>query len=192
MAIFVYGQDLGGMMSSVDGRGVAGSSTELVSVVFTDLVDSTAIASRLGREAAEDLRKTHFALLRSAVAAAGGIEVKNLGDGLMVAFPSPSRAVACAVGMQQRGTQGAPEPAGLESPRPSRSAASMATPLQQLKVAEHLGGKASGISDLVCFADRPFRVDQIGDTQRVVGAFGVGATSDLVRLADLHVGVGEQ
>ena len=28
-------------------------------------------------------------------------EVKNLGDGLMVVFFSPSRAVACAVGMQR-------------------------------------------------------------------------------------------
>ena len=33
--------------------------------------------------------------------ASGGIEVKNLGDGLMVMFSSPSRALAGAVGMQQ-------------------------------------------------------------------------------------------
>jgi class 3 adenylate cyclase len=69
--------------------------------VFTDLVDSTAIAARLGPAAAEELRLTHFGLLRTAVAAAGGTEVKNLGDGLMVVFSSPSRAVSCAVGMQQ-------------------------------------------------------------------------------------------
>jgi class 3 adenylate cyclase len=77
------------------------ASIELVSVVFTDLVDSTAIASRLGPEGAEALRQAHFALLRAAIGAAGGTEVKNLGDGLMVVFTSPSRAVACAVGMQQ-------------------------------------------------------------------------------------------
>src|SRR4051812_4533408 len=69
--------------------------------VFTDLVDSTATAARLGPEAAEQLRQTHFKLLRGAVAAAGGTEVKNLGDGLMVMFSSPSRALASAAGMQQ-------------------------------------------------------------------------------------------
>src|SRR5579862_3357016 len=82
-------------------EGGVAASIEMVSVVFTDLVDSTAIASRVGPDAAETLRQTHFSLLRSAISAAGGIEVKNLGDGLMVVFTSPSRAVACAVGMQQ-------------------------------------------------------------------------------------------
>jgi hypothetical protein len=43
----------------------------------------------------------HFRLLRGAVAASGGTEVKNLGDGLMVMFISPSRALAGAAGMQQ-------------------------------------------------------------------------------------------
>jgi len=69
--------------------------------VFTDLVDSTATAARLGPDAAEELRQTHFRLLRGAVSASGGTEVKNLGDGLMVMYSSPSRALAGAVGMQQ-------------------------------------------------------------------------------------------
>ena len=77
------------------------SSSVTATFVFTDLVDSTATAARLGPSAAEELRQTHFRLLRGAVAASGGTEVKNLGDGLMVMFPSPSRALACAVGMQQ-------------------------------------------------------------------------------------------
>ena len=70
--------------------------------VFTDLVDSTATAARLGPEGAEGLRQDHFRLLRGAVAASGGTEVKNLGDGLMVMYASPSRALAGAVGMQPR------------------------------------------------------------------------------------------
>jgi len=69
--------------------------------VFTDLVDSTATAARLGPERAEELRTTHFRLLRGAVAASGGTEVKNLGDGLMVVYSSPSRALSGAVGMAQ-------------------------------------------------------------------------------------------
>ena len=77
------------------------SSSVTATFVFTDLVDSTATAARLGPEAAEELRQTHFRLLRGAVSASGGIEVKNLGDGLMVMYSSPSRALAGAVGMQQ-------------------------------------------------------------------------------------------
>jgi class 3 adenylate cyclase len=76
-------------------------ATQTVTVLFTDLVGSTELSSRLGPERTEALRHTHFGLLRGAVAAAGGTEVKNLGDGLMVAFTSLNRALACAVAMQQ-------------------------------------------------------------------------------------------
>jgi class 3 adenylate cyclase len=69
--------------------------------VFTDLVDSTATASSLTREAADEVRVVHFELLRGAITAAGGVEVKNLGDGLMVMFTSATRALASAVAMQQ-------------------------------------------------------------------------------------------
>lgn len=72
-----------------------------VSVVFTDLVGSTELSSRLGSVAAEELRATHFSLLREAIAASGGTEVKNLGDGVMVVFPSLGGALDGAVGMQQ-------------------------------------------------------------------------------------------
>ncbi len=78
------------------------ATTQTVTVVFTDLVGSTELSvSRLETKAADDLRQTHFGLLRGAVQAAGGTEVKNLGDGLMVTFTSLSRALACAVAMQQ-------------------------------------------------------------------------------------------
>jgi len=72
-----------------------------VSVLFTDLVGSTAMAAELGADGAEDLRRTHFALLREAVDEHGGREVKNLGDGLMVAFTGVGAALDAAVAMQQ-------------------------------------------------------------------------------------------
>src|SRR5690349_21563721 len=77
------------------------ASSVTATFVFTDLVDSTATAARLGPEAADELRQAHFRPLRGAVTASGGVEVKNLGDGLMVMYSSPSRALAGAVGMQQ-------------------------------------------------------------------------------------------
>ncbi len=77
------------------------ATTQTVTVLFTDLVGSTEQSSALGPDAADELRQTHFGLLRGAIQGAGGTEVKSLGDGLMVAFTSLSRALACAVGMQQ-------------------------------------------------------------------------------------------
>ena len=77
-------------------------SLETITVLFTDLVGSTGLATRVGPGAAESLRRDHFAILRGAVEATGGREVKNVGDGLMVVFGSCSAAVGCGVEMQQR------------------------------------------------------------------------------------------
>ncbi|HEY3239792.1 MAG TPA: BREX system ATP-binding domain-containing protein, partial [Acidimicrobiia bacterium] len=73
----------------------------VVAFLFTDLVGSTEVLDRLGEDAAEELRRTHFALLRQAVVETRGTEVKSLGDGLMVAFASPVQALDCAVRMQR-------------------------------------------------------------------------------------------
>jgi class 3 adenylate cyclase/tetratricopeptide (TPR) repeat protein len=78
------------------------SQVETISVLITDLVGSTSLASRIGPTAADELRREHFAVLREAIAQTGGREVKNLGDGLMVAFSSALGAVGCGVAMQQR------------------------------------------------------------------------------------------
>src|SRR5205085_8274559 len=43
----------------------------------------------------------HFTLLRRELSNSRGVEVKNLGDGLMASFTSPLDAVRCAVAMQQ-------------------------------------------------------------------------------------------
>jgi class 3 adenylate cyclase/tetratricopeptide (TPR) repeat protein len=76
--------------------------TITVSVLFTDLVGSTQLAEQLGLDAADAVRSEHFALLRDAVAGHDGTEVKNLGDGLMVVFPSVRAALDGAVEIQQQ------------------------------------------------------------------------------------------
>jgi DNA-binding SARP family transcriptional activator/WD40 repeat protein len=73
----------------------------IVFILFSDLVGSTELLDRLGDDAADELRRTHFKLLRDAVDAHGGQEVKNLGDGLMVVFTSAVDAVSCAVEIQR-------------------------------------------------------------------------------------------
>jgi class 3 adenylate cyclase/tetratricopeptide (TPR) repeat protein len=69
--------------------------------MFTDLVGSTEIRSRVGEDAAETLRAVHDEVLGEAITANGGQIVKHLGDGLMATFPSAAGAVAAAVAMQQ-------------------------------------------------------------------------------------------
>jgi class 3 adenylate cyclase/tetratricopeptide (TPR) repeat protein len=75
--------------------------TGTVTLLFTDQVGSTETLQRLGDEEGERLRRAHFGLLREAAGMHGGEEVKNLGDGLMVAFVSAVDALACAITMQQ-------------------------------------------------------------------------------------------
>jgi class 3 adenylate cyclase len=73
----------------------------LTTILFTDLVNSTELMQRAGDEDAQRIFKAHYQLLRDAVSANGGSEVKSLGDGLMVAFASAADAVRCAIMMQQ-------------------------------------------------------------------------------------------
>jgi len=81
-------------------------STESATILFTDQVGSTELSQRLSAEAADEVRQEHFSLLRQAIAETGGIEVKGLGDGLMVVFGSAAAALACGVAMQQRVERG--------------------------------------------------------------------------------------
>ncbi|TML85589.1 MAG: hypothetical protein E6G06_21925, partial [Actinobacteria bacterium] len=93
-----------GCLSGVGSRpgSVRVGNVATVTVLFSDLVGSTDLFTRVGEDEAEVLRREHFDLLREVVRLNAGREVKNLGDGLMVAFTSALDGVACAVGMQQR------------------------------------------------------------------------------------------
>jgi class 3 adenylate cyclase/tetratricopeptide (TPR) repeat protein len=77
------------------------SDARIVIFLFTDIVGSTELYDRLGDETAEALRRAHFRLLREAMSEHGGHEVKNVGDGLMVVFPSAVDAVSCGIAMQR-------------------------------------------------------------------------------------------
>jgi class 3 adenylate cyclase len=68
----------------------------LTTVLFTDIVGSTAHLARLGDRAWSDLVDGHHALFRRALAVAGGCEVDAAGDGFLATFDSPSRGVGCA------------------------------------------------------------------------------------------------
>ena len=68
----------------------------LATVMFTDIVDSTARAAELGDARWRDLLERHDALVRERVDAAGGRVIKSLGDGALATLPGPARAARCA------------------------------------------------------------------------------------------------
>lgn len=71
-----------------------------VTLLFTDIVGSVALGERLGHDADQAMRREHFERLRRCLAVHDGYEVKNLGDGLMVAFATSAAAVDASVAMQ--------------------------------------------------------------------------------------------
>ncbi len=76
-------------------------TVELATIWLVDLVGSTRLATAVGPVRADEMMDEFFALLREAIAASGGREFKNMGDGLFVAFSSASAGVKCAVLTQQ-------------------------------------------------------------------------------------------
>jgi len=68
----------------------------LATVLFTDIVGSTELASRLGDRAWRDLLERHHALVRKELARFRGREVNTAGDGFLATFDGPARAVRCA------------------------------------------------------------------------------------------------
>jgi len=71
-----------------------------VTIVFTDIVDSTVMLGRLGDRAYLDTVRKHHEVIREAAAGHDGTVVETQGDGSMLAFSSARRAVACASTIQ--------------------------------------------------------------------------------------------
>ncbi|HEX7248167.1 MAG TPA: adenylate/guanylate cyclase domain-containing protein [Actinomycetota bacterium] len=69
----------------------------LATVLFTDIVDSTARSAAIGDAAWAALRQQHDDVVRQALADHGGTEVKTMGDGFLATFDGPARGVECAV-----------------------------------------------------------------------------------------------
>jgi class 3 adenylate cyclase len=77
-------------------RSVPETDRVLATVMFTDLVGSTGRAAALGDAPWRDLLTSHQAAVRRELAHFGGHEVKTLGDGFLVTFDGPARAIRCA------------------------------------------------------------------------------------------------
>jgi len=72
-----------------------------VTIMFSDIVGSTALYEELGDLRGSELIRTHNEIFRREVAAHRGHEVQTFGDSFMIAFSSVRRAVLCAVALQR-------------------------------------------------------------------------------------------
>jgi len=92
---------------------VGGEESELdrvlATVLFTDIVDSTAQSAAIGDRAWTEVRTQHDQLVRSSIARFRGREIKTMGDGFLATFDGPARGVRCAQAIVS-GT----EPLGIE------------------------------------------------------------------------------
>ncbi len=70
-------------------------------ILFTDIVGSTNMTQHLGDEIAFALLELHDRIVRAALAASNGREVKHTGDGIMAVFCSAASAVRCGISVQK-------------------------------------------------------------------------------------------
>ncbi len=88
----------------IEGLGARSDSTDieriLATVLFTDIVDSTAKAVELGDARWRELVGEHHALVRAELARFQGREVDTAGDGFLATFDGPARAIRCGCGVR--------------------------------------------------------------------------------------------
>ncbi|HEX7827503.1 MAG TPA: adenylate/guanylate cyclase domain-containing protein, partial [Mycobacterium sp.] len=77
-------------------RGASDAERVLITILFTDIVGSTARAAAMGDDRWRDLLDNHDAVVRHELARFQGLEVNTAGDGFVATFISPSVALRCA------------------------------------------------------------------------------------------------
>ena len=90
-------------------REVAVPDRSLLTVLFTDVADSTRRAAELGDRGWRDVLESHHAIVRRQLERYRGHEVDTAGDGFFATFDGPARAIRCA-----RATTEAVRSLGLE------------------------------------------------------------------------------
>jgi len=98
---FPYAGDVDSMIDEVESfltgaRPVRPVDRRLLTVLFTDIVGSTARAAELGDRRWRGLLERHDELARKEIDHQGGRAVKATGDGFLATFDGPARAIECA------------------------------------------------------------------------------------------------
>ena len=105
-----YQEDMDAVLQAVDeflGERRVEEATEppgaaaVRTILFTDMESSTSLARLFGDTRAQEVRRAHNDIVRSALKGTGGNEIKHTGDGIMASFPTVSSALSCAIAIQQ-------------------------------------------------------------------------------------------
>jgi class 3 adenylate cyclase len=75
---------------------------QIRTILMTDIVDSTRTAERVGDRAWGELLAAHEDAVRGELVVFGGEEIDTTGDGFVVSFDSPARAIRCALAVLDR------------------------------------------------------------------------------------------
>lgn len=75
-------------------------NTSVLSILFTDIEDSTSLRENLGENGFTELLEKHDSLILPIVENSGGQFVKNIGDSILAVFSQPSDAVECSINIQ--------------------------------------------------------------------------------------------
>ena len=97
-----YVGDQGPILDAVEdflGGGHRGSGADrtLATIVFTDIVQSTLTATRLGDSHWREVLVEHYELVREELAQYGGRQVETTGDGVLAIFDGPAQGVRAAL-----------------------------------------------------------------------------------------------
>jgi class 3 adenylate cyclase len=83
------------------GRDAEEHERVLATVLFTDIVDSTAKAAALGDSRWRKLVQEHHGLVRRQLSRFRGTEIDTAGDGFFASFDGPARAIRCACAISE-------------------------------------------------------------------------------------------
>jgi class 3 adenylate cyclase len=113
-SVEVFGLELSGSLGELvshlgdnDASTALDSPSDTVTVMFTDIKDSTHISQEFGDDQWRELIANHFSLLARITENNGGTLVKKLGDGTMTVFKSARAAIDAAVEIQRGLTKSA-------------------------------------------------------------------------------------
>jgi adenylate cyclase len=159
-------------------RSSAKAMDGIVTLMFTDVVDSTVINQQMGDKAWLEMLREHDRLISTAAESHGGEVVKRMGDGSMLAFPSARRAVSCALEIR---SNIAAAMGGLEPPIRIRMGLHLGEPLRD---ADDFFGSAVNFAARVSAAAGPGEI-LVSDVVADVVHQGGGVTLGQGREVDL-------
>ena len=123
-------------------RSAVGQERVLATVLFTDIVGSTEMASALGDRAWREILERHNAAVRAQLDRWRGFEVNTAGDGFLATFDGPARAIRCALAIGE-----ALRPLGIEVRCGLHTGEMEVVGTDVAGLAVHIGARIAGLAD---------------------------------------------